>query len=371
MPGRASRLYLVDGSGYIYRAFFALPPLTGPNGQPTNAVYGFTTMLLKLLNEVAPEYLGVVFDAPGKTFRDDLFADYKANRPSTPPDLSAQIDCVHQIVAGFRVPELTLRGVEADDVIATVIDRLAPTGIECVVITADKDLMQLVGPRVRLWDTMRDRWTDEAAVESRFGVKPAQVVDVLALMGDSVDNIPGIKGIGEKTAMALIQAFGDVEGLLSHLDDLEKMKLRGAKGIAERAPEEPLGDDNYVAAVDLSGGTGEDSAALAIGHCETDEAGVEFFILDVLREWMPPFDPGVVVAEIATECLGFDITEVTGDQFSEGFAASECRRHGLLYRVSPRKTGECLLDSLVEIGAGGFDDSGGAADGILDPLLVL
>jgi DNA polymerase-1 len=234
MAARAPRLYLIDGSSYVYRAFFALPPLTGPNGLPTNAVYGFTTMVLKLLNDVAPEYLAVVFDAPGKTFRDDLFESYKANRPGTPPDLSAQIASVHEVVAAFRIPELSVPGVEADDVIATLIDRLVPEGIESVVITADKDLMQLVGPRVRLWDTMRDRWVDEAAVVARFGVPPAQVVEVLALMGDTVDNIPGVKGIGEKTAMALIRELGSVEGVLSHLAEVERMKLRGAKAVAER-----------------------------------------------------------------------------------------------------------------------------------------
>lgn len=237
MAARAPRLYLIDGSSYVYRAFFALPPLTGPSGLPTNAVYGFTTMLLKLLHQVAPEYLAVVFDAPGRTFRDELFDSYKANRPAAPPDLSAQISAVHEVVAGFRIPELSVPGVEADDVIATLVARLAPQGIECVVITADKDLMQLVGPRVRLWDTMRDRWVDEAAVVARFGVPPAQVVEVLALTGDTADNIPGVKGIGEKTATALIRELGSVEGVLSHLGEVERMKLRGAKAIAERLRE--------------------------------------------------------------------------------------------------------------------------------------
>src|SRR6185369_15806778 len=186
MATRPRRVYLVDGSGYIYRAFFALPPLTGPSGLPTNAVYGFTSMLLKLLKDVNPDYLTVVFDAPGRTFRKDVFADYKAHRPPTPPDLIAQVDLVHQVVEAFRIPMLSVPGVEADDVIATLLARLGTEKTEFVVITADKDLMQLVGPNVRLWDTMRDKWTDEAAVQARFGVMPAQVVDVLALMGDSI-----------------------------------------------------------------------------------------------------------------------------------------------------------------------------------------
>jgi DNA polymerase-1 len=204
---------------------------------PTNAVYGFTTMVLKLLNEVKPEYLVIVFDAPGKTFRAEMLASYKANRPSTPPDLSAQVELVHQVVAAFRLPVLAVPGVEADDVIATIIERCGADKTEYVVITADKDLMQLVRPNVKLWDTMRDKWVDEAAVMARFGVTPAQVVDVLALVGDPIDNIPGVKGIGEKTAVALLREFGDIEGILAHVDAIGGMKLRGAKVIAERLRE--------------------------------------------------------------------------------------------------------------------------------------
>jgi DNA polymerase-1 len=232
MAGPAKRLYLIDGSSYVYRAFFALPPLTSPSGQPTNAAYGFTTMLLKLLAEAEPEHLAVVFDAPGETFRDRLYTAYKANRAAAPSDLVAQIEPVRAVVAGLGIRALVVPGVEADDVIATLTTRFAAEGVECVVVTGDKDLMQLVGPRVRLWDTMRDRWTDETAVEQRLGVRPEQVVEVMALMGDAVDNIPGIKGIGEKTAVALIRAFGDLDGVLEHLPAVAEMPLRGAKKVA-------------------------------------------------------------------------------------------------------------------------------------------
>jgi len=233
MSQAPTRLFLIDGSAYVYRAFFALPPLSGPTGQPTNAVYGFTTMMLKLLNETKPAYLAVVFDAPGRTFRDDLFERYKANRAETPPDLTAQIAAVHQVVAGLRLHSIAVPGVEADDVIATLIRRFTAEGIECVIVTGDKDLMQLVGPKVQLWDTMRDRWFDEAAVEARWGVPPGKIVDLMALMGDPIDNIPGIKGIGEKTAVALIREFGDLENVLARLSEVERLKLRGAKKIAE------------------------------------------------------------------------------------------------------------------------------------------
>jgi DNA polymerase-1 len=234
MPAQRPLLYLVDGSSYIYRAFFALPPLTGPHGLPTNAVYGFTTMLLKLLNEAKPTYAAVVFDAPGVTFRKTLYEDYKANREGMPNDLAAQVPWIHRVVAALRLHELCVPGVEADDVIASLIASNVCGDVDCVVVTGDKDLMQLVGPGVRLWDTMRDRWTDTAAVEAKFGVPPERLVDVMALMGDAIDNIPGVKGIGEKTAVALIQTFGDLENLLGRLDAVAQMSLRGAKKVAER-----------------------------------------------------------------------------------------------------------------------------------------
>jgi DNA polymerase-1 len=234
MPGKRPCLYLVDGSSYIYRAFHALPPLTSPNGVPTNAVYGFTTMLLKLLADTEAQHLVVVFDAPGGTFRDEMFDAYKANRPPTPDDLSVQIPLIHRTVEAFALCKIAELGVEADDVIATLVERYTAEGFDCVVITGDKDLMQLVGPHVRLWDTMRDKWIDEAAVEEKFGTTPEHVVDVLALMGDSVDNIPGVKGVGEKTAKALVQRFGGIDDMLERLDEVERMELRGAAKVAER-----------------------------------------------------------------------------------------------------------------------------------------
>src|SRR5262245_35673175 len=233
MSAQRPRLVLVDGSAYIYRAFYALPPLTGPRGLPTNAVYGFTTMLLKLLSEVRPQFAAVVFDAPGTTFRDEIYSHYKANRSEMPGDLAAQIPWIHRVVAALRLYEICVPGVEADDVIASLI-AAHEDEIDTVIVTSDKDLMQLVGPHVRLWDTMRDRWTDAAAVEARFGVPPERVVDVMALMGDSIDNIPGVAGIGEKTAVALIQTFGDLESVLDRLDAVAQMSLRGARKIAER-----------------------------------------------------------------------------------------------------------------------------------------
>ncbi|HSQ00716.1 MAG TPA: DNA polymerase I [Candidatus Dormibacteraeota bacterium] len=234
MSGPRPRLVLVDGSSYVYRAFHALPPLTGPSGLLTNAVYGFTTMLLKLLGDAKADYLAVVFDAARKTFRDEIYADYKAHRPEMPNDLAAQLPHIHRVVAALRIPTLRVEGVEADDVIASLLTKFADADLDAVVVTADKDLMQLVGPTVRLWDTMRDRWVDVAAVQTKYGVAPEQVSDVLALMGDTSDNVPGVSGIGEKTAIALVQAFGTVEGVLDHIDAVAQLSLRGAKAVAAR-----------------------------------------------------------------------------------------------------------------------------------------
>jgi DNA polymerase-1 len=234
MPKSNPVLYLIDASSYVYRAFHALPPLTSPGGIPTNAVFGLSTMLLKLLKTTAPTYLAAVFDAPGPTFRDELYADYKAHRPAMPDELALQFPLVHEIVAGFSIYDVALRGVEADDVIATIATHMAKQGADTVIITSDKDLMQLVGDGVRLWDTMRDRWYDAAAVRQRFGVDPGQIVELIGLMGDAVDNIPGVRGIGEKTATALIQTFGTIDNVLANLDSVATLsQIRGAKKVAD------------------------------------------------------------------------------------------------------------------------------------------
>ena len=226
-------LYLIDGSGYIFRAFFALPQLNNSRGLPTNAVYGFIRMLLKLLKEERPRHIAVVFDSPRKTFRDDLFESYKANRVEAPNDLTVQIPYILRAVEAFRIKSLVLEGFEADDVIGTLAARAASERFETVIVTEDKDFMQLVGPHVTLWNTMRDRRVDAREVRTRLGVDPSAVVDVMALMGDSIDNVKGVPGIGEKTATALIKHFGSLDKLYANLAEVEKIPgLRGAKRIA-------------------------------------------------------------------------------------------------------------------------------------------
>lgn len=226
-------LYLIDGSGYIFRAFFALPQLNNSRGLPTNAVYGFIRMLLKLLKEERPRHIAVVFDSPRKTFRDDLFESYKANRAEAPNDLTVQIPYIHRAVEAFRIKSLILDGFEADDVIGTLAARAAHQRFDTVIVTEDKDFMQLVGPHVTLWNTMRDRRVDAREVRARLGVDPSAVIDVMALMGDPIDNVKGVPGIGEKTATALIKHFGSLDQLYAHLAAVEAIPgLRGAKRIA-------------------------------------------------------------------------------------------------------------------------------------------
>ncbi len=245
MAAERKQLILVDGSGYIFRAFFALPPMNTSRGLPTQAVYGFIRMILKLLKDVRPSHIAIVFDSPKKTFRDDLFADYKANRAEAPNDLVAQIPYIHRAVEAFRIKSLMLDGFEADDVIGTLAKRAAHEHFIVTIITADKDFMQLVGPHVTLWDTMRDRRVGVREVKERFGVEPAALVDIQALTGDTIDNIKGVPGVGEKTAAALVQKFGGVKEIYENLDCIEETGIRGAKKIAGLLRE-------HRAAVDLA-----------------------------------------------------------------------------------------------------------------------
>ena len=202
-------LHIVDGSGYIFRAYYAIRPLSTAEGEPTNAVYGFTTMIEKLLREETPEYLAITFDRGGPNFRKEIFEDYKATRPPPPDDLSSQVPRIHQIVEAFQIPSFTEEGVEADDVIATLTKQALADGWDVRIITGDKDLMQLVNERVTLWEPMRNKRYDAEAVEDKMGVTPDQVADALALAGDSSDNVPGVRGVGPKTAAKLLSAHGD------------------------------------------------------------------------------------------------------------------------------------------------------------------
>ena len=229
-------LYLVDGSSYIYRAYYAIRHLSNSKGEATNAVYGFTKMLQTLIKQEQPDHLAMIFDAKGPTFRKEMYPEYKANRSAMPEDLVPQIPLIKEVVRAFKLPQLELQGYEADDIIATLARRYAALGMEVTVVTGDKDLMQIVSDKVSLLDTMKGKRSCEAEVIERFGVPPRQVLEILGLAGDSSDNIPGVPGIGEKTAMGLIQEFGDIENLLANIDKVKgKKRQENLREFADQA----------------------------------------------------------------------------------------------------------------------------------------
>jgi DNA polymerase-1 len=221
------RLYLIDGSSQMYRAYHAIRGLTGPDGKSTNAVYGFVTMLRKLVNDHQPRYIAASFDLAGPTFRDDIVTDYKANRAPMPGDLAEQIPWVHEACEAMGVPILTSKRYEADDVIGTLATKAVAQGFDVAIVTGDKDFFQLVHDGLKVYNPKEEgTWYDAAGVKEKFGVSPGQVVDVLALMGDSIDNIKGVPGIGEKGARDLIAQYGDLETLLAHAAEVPNKRQR-------------------------------------------------------------------------------------------------------------------------------------------------
>jgi len=227
VSGESPRILIIDGANTLYRAFFALPPLRSPDGTPTNAALGFVNMINKLVREERPEQVIVVFDARGRTFRHERYAEYKAGREAQPEDLSSQIPLVRELIDAYHIPILEVPGFEADDVIATLVSR-APSSAQIAIVSTDKDLMQLVGPQVTLLDGIRDRRFGPAEVVERFGVPPERVLDLRALVGDTSDNIPGVKGIGEKGAAKLLEQWGDLDNLLAHVAEVTPPRARTA-----------------------------------------------------------------------------------------------------------------------------------------------
>jgi DNA polymerase-1 len=220
------RLVLVDGSGYIFRAYHALPPLTMKDGTPTGAVYGFTNMLLKLREAYTDDCLVVIFDASRQSFRQDMYAEYKAHRPPAPDDLVPQFALVREATRALNISAIELEQFEADDLIASYAESAAAVGTEVVIISSDKDLMQLIRPGVTMFDPMKNKPIGEKEVAEKFGVAPDKVVEVQALIGDATDNVPGVPGIGPKTAAELIGQYGTVENLLAHCGEIKQPKRR-------------------------------------------------------------------------------------------------------------------------------------------------
>ncbi|MCP3953275.1 MAG: DNA polymerase I [Desulfobacterales bacterium] len=218
-------VYLIDGSAYIYRAYHAIRNLSSSKGLPTNAVFGFARMLISLMETKAPEYLAICFDVKGPTFRHEIYPEYKANRPPMPEDLVEQIPWIKKVVAAFRIPVVEVQGYEADDLIGTLAQQAGKAGFEVVMVTGDKDFMQLVTDKNVIWDPMKDKTIDREVVEEKHGVAPLQVIQVMGLSGDTADNIPGVPGVGPKTASSLVKEFGSIENLYQQIDSVKKKKL--------------------------------------------------------------------------------------------------------------------------------------------------
>ncbi len=222
----APMIYLIDGSAYVYRAFHAVRGLANSSGMPTNAVFGFTRMLMKLMQERKPQFVGMFFDAKGPTFRHRMFADYKANRPPMPEELVVQLPFIKKVTTGFNIPVIEISGYEADDLIGTYARLAEAAGFEVTMVTGDKDFIQLVTDRTIIWDPMKDKIIDKASVLSEFSIAPSQVIDMMGLSGDSADNVPGVPGIGPKTALRLIREFGSMDALYANVDGLARKKQR-------------------------------------------------------------------------------------------------------------------------------------------------
>lgn len=228
---------LVDGSSYLFRAFHGLPPLTNSKGQDTGAIYGVVNMLKSLIKQYNPTHMAVIFDAKGKTFRDDIYQEYKANRPPMPEELRSQIEPLHAIIKAMGLPVIVESGVEADDVIGTLATHATAKGIETVISTGDKDMAQLVNEHVTLINTMTNQVMDIEGVKTKFGIPPELVIDFLALKGDKVDNIPGVPGVGDKSAQALLNGIGGIDDIYNNLDKIAELSFRGSKTMAAKMQE--------------------------------------------------------------------------------------------------------------------------------------
>lgn len=231
MPNNA---YLIDGMAYVFRSYFSMNAMSAPDGTPVNAVFGLGMTLQRLLHKQKPGLLACCFDAGAKTFRNEMFPEYKANRAAPPEDLIPQFDLCRELVARMGIATVTVPGYEADDLIATLTGRLLKEGYSVTIVTGDKDLAQLIEPRVKIYDLAKDDWWDEARVPIKMGVPACQVGDLLALTGDAADNIPGVRGVGPKAACALLTEFPDLAAIYNNLDRLEHLPLRGAKGLRKK-----------------------------------------------------------------------------------------------------------------------------------------
>ncbi len=280
-------LVLVDGSSYLYRAFHAFPPLTNAAGEPTGAMYGVLNMLKSLISQVQPTHIAVVFDAKGKTFRDEMFEQYKSHRPPMPDDLRKQIQPLHDMIRALGIPLLVVEGVEADDVIGTLALQASRLGKKVLISTGDKDMAQLVDDNIMLINTMNNSLLDREGVIEKYGIPPELIIDYLALMGDSADNIPGVAGVGEKTALGLLQGIGSMAEIYANLEKVAELPIRGAKKLGEKLlAEKNNADLSYTLAtiktdVELNVTTDE----LLLGESQNDQL-IEYFGRYEFKRWL-------------------------------------------------------------------------------------
>ena len=280
-------LVLVDGSSYLYRAFHAFPPLTNAAGEPTGAMYGVLNMLKSLISQVQPTHIAVVFDAKGKTFRDEMFEQYKSHRPPMPDDLRKQIQPLHDMIRALGIPLLVMEGVEADDVIGTLALQASRLGKKVLISTGDKDMAQLVDDNIMLINTMNNSLLDREGVIEKYGIPPELIIDYLALMGDSADNIPGVAGVGEKTALGLLQGIGSMAEIYANLEKVAELPIRGAKKLGEKLlAEKSNADLSYTLAtiktdVELNVTADE----LLLGESQNDQL-IEYFARYEFKRWL-------------------------------------------------------------------------------------
>ena len=280
-------LVLVDGSSYLYRAFHAFPPLTNSVGEPTGAMYGVLNMLKSLISQVQPSHIAVVFDAKGKTFRDEMFEQYKSHRPPMPDDLRKQIQPLHDIIRALGIPLLVIEGVEADDVIGTLAVAASKANQKVLISTGDKDMAQLVDDNIMLINTMNNTLLDRDAVIEKYGIPPELIIDYLALMGDSADNIPGVAGVGEKTALGLLQGIGSMAEIYANLDKVAELPIRGAKKLGDKLlAEKEMADLSYrLATIKTDVALDITPEQLTLGASNNDQL-TEYFGRYEFKRWL-------------------------------------------------------------------------------------
>ena len=280
-------LVLVDGSSYLYRAFHAFPPLTNSAGEPTGAMYGVLNMLKSLISQVQPSHIAVVFDAKGKTFRDEMFEQYKSHRPPMPDDLRKQIQPLHDIIRALGIPLLVIEGVEADDVIGTLAVAASKANQKVLISTGDKDMAQLVDDNIMLINTMNNTLLDRDAVIEKYGIPPELIIDYLALMGDSADNIPGVAGVGEKTALGLLQGIGSMADIYANLDKVAELPIRGAKKLGDKLlAEKEMADLSYrLATIKTDVALDITPEQLSLGASNNDQL-TEYFGRYEFKRWL-------------------------------------------------------------------------------------